>query len=72
MAGFEKTAVDAGVDAIDGEGVLPVAIPYLRRHADLGKVDILVNNAGISHAKPFDTVTDEDRSEEHTSELQSH
>jgi 3-oxoacyl-[acyl-carrier protein] reductase len=25
-----------------------------------GKVDIVVNNAGISHAKPFDTVTDED------------
>ena len=28
--------------------------------ADFGKVDIVVNNAGISHAKPFDTVTDED------------
>jgi 3-oxoacyl-[acyl-carrier protein] reductase len=28
--------------------------------ADFGKVDILVNNAGISHAKAFDTVTDED------------
>ena len=26
----------------------------------LGKVDIVVNNAGISHAKAFDTVTDED------------
>jgi 3-oxoacyl-[acyl-carrier protein] reductase len=25
-----------------------------------GKLDIVVNNAGISHAKPFDTVTDED------------
>src|SRR5215510_9552481 len=25
-----------------------------------GKVDIVVNNAGISHAKPFETVTDED------------
>jgi NAD(P)-dependent dehydrogenase (short-subunit alcohol dehydrogenase family) len=28
--------------------------------ADFGKVDILVNNAGVSHAKPFDMVTDED------------
>jgi 3-oxoacyl-[acyl-carrier protein] reductase len=28
--------------------------------ADFGKVDIVVNNAGISHAKAFDTVTDED------------
>jgi NAD(P)-dependent dehydrogenase (short-subunit alcohol dehydrogenase family) len=28
--------------------------------ARFGKVDIVVNNAGISHAKPFETVTDED------------
>jgi len=29
-------------------------------YAAFGKVDILVNNAGISHAKPFETVTDAD------------
>lgn len=28
--------------------------------ADFGRVDIVVNNAGVSHAKPFETVTDED------------
>ncbi len=38
----------------------PIADTMKKVVADLGKVDILVNNAGISHAKPFDTVTDED------------
>jgi len=38
----------------------PIAETWKKVEADFGKVDIVVNNAGISHAKPFDTVTDED------------
>src|SRR5882672_9351145 len=38
----------------------PIAETFAKIVGDLGKVDIVVNNAGISHAKPFDTVTDED------------
>lgn len=38
----------------------PIADTWKKIIADFGKVDILVNNAGISHAKKFDTVTDED------------
>lgn len=38
----------------------PIADTFKKIVADFGKVDIVVNNAGISHAKSFDTVTDED------------
>ena len=38
----------------------PITDTFNQVVADFGKVDILVNNAGVSHAKPFDTVTDED------------
>jgi NAD(P)-dependent dehydrogenase (short-subunit alcohol dehydrogenase family) len=38
----------------------PIADTFKKVVADFGKVDIVVNNAGISHAKKFDTVTDED------------
>ena len=38
----------------------PIADTFKKIVADFGKVDIVVNNAGISHAKAFDTVTDED------------
>jgi NAD(P)-dependent dehydrogenase (short-subunit alcohol dehydrogenase family) len=38
----------------------PIAETWKKVEADFGKVDIVVNNAGISHAKPFETVTDED------------
>jgi NAD(P)-dependent dehydrogenase (short-subunit alcohol dehydrogenase family) len=38
----------------------PIADTFKKVEADFGKVDILVNNAGMSHAKPFETVTDED------------
>ncbi len=38
----------------------PIADTWKKITADFGKVDIVVNNAGISHAKPFETVTDED------------
>jgi 3-oxoacyl-[acyl-carrier protein] reductase len=37
-----------------------IAETWKKVEAEFGKVDIVVNNAGISHAKPFDTVTDED------------
>ena len=38
----------------------PIADTFRQVLADFGRVDILVNNAGVSHAKPFETVTDED------------
>ena len=38
----------------------PIADTFKKVTADFGKVDIVVNNAGISHAKPFEAVTDED------------
>jgi NAD(P)-dependent dehydrogenase (short-subunit alcohol dehydrogenase family) len=38
----------------------PIADAWKKVQADFGKVDIVVNNAGISHAKAFDTVSDED------------
>jgi NAD(P)-dependent dehydrogenase (short-subunit alcohol dehydrogenase family) len=38
----------------------PIADTWKKVQADFGKVDIVVNNAGISHAKAFDTVSDED------------
>lgn len=38
----------------------PIAETFKKVEAEFGKVDIVVNNAGISHAKSFETVTDED------------
>src|SRR5215813_2761943 len=38
----------------------PILDTWQKVVSDFGKVDIVVNNAGISHAKPFETVTDED------------
>ena len=38
----------------------PIAETYNKVLADFGKIDILVNNAGVSHAKPFETVSDQD------------
>lgn len=38
----------------------PIADTFKKIEAEFGKVDIVVNNAGISHAKSFETVTDED------------
>ena len=37
---------------------------FASAESTLGKIDILVNNAGTSRAKPFDTVTDEDWTED--------
>jgi 3-oxoacyl-[acyl-carrier protein] reductase len=44
----------------DVSKALPIADTFAKIVGNFGKVDIVVNNAGISHAKPFDTVTDED------------
>ena len=47
-------------DALAAAKAQPIADTFSQVLADFGKVDILVNNAGVSHAKPFETVTDED------------
>src|SRR3954463_3714493 len=38
----------------------PIAATWKKVGADFGKVNTLANNAGTSHAKAFETVTDED------------
>ncbi|MDP2333078.1 MAG: SDR family oxidoreductase [Reyranella sp.] len=57
-AGKANTKIEAY--SCDVSKAQPIADTIKKVVADFGKVDILVNNAGISHAKPFDTVTDED------------
>ena len=58
VAGKANTKIEAY--SCDVSKAQPIADTIKKVVADFGKVDILVNNAGISHAKPFDTVTDED------------
>ena len=54
-AGGKAIAVKADVSkAADCEAMVKAA------EDAYGKLNIIFNNAGISHAKPFDTVTDED------------
>jgi NAD(P)-dependent dehydrogenase (short-subunit alcohol dehydrogenase family) len=55
-----KTNGKVEVYSCDVSKAQPIADTFKKVEADFGKVDIVVNNAGISHAKPFDTVTDED------------
>jgi 3-oxoacyl-[acyl-carrier protein] reductase len=59
-----KAAGDTGVKveaySCDVSKAQSITETFEKVVADFGKVDILVNNAGVSHAKPFDTVTDED------------
>jgi NAD(P)-dependent dehydrogenase (short-subunit alcohol dehydrogenase family) len=55
-----KTNAKIEVYSCDVAKAQPIAETFKKVTADFGKVDIVVNNAGISHAKPFDTVTDED------------
>jgi 3-oxoacyl-[acyl-carrier protein] reductase len=55
-----KTNAKVEAYSCDVSKAAPIADTIKKVVADFGKVDILVNNAGISHAKPFDTVTDED------------
>ena len=57
-AGKANTKIEAY--SCDVSKAQPIADTIKKVVADFGKVDILVNNAGISHAKAFDTVTDED------------
>src|SRR5438034_8868379 len=48
------------------------ALPISRAVERFGRLDAIVNNAGIGPISRFDALRVEDRSEEHTSELQSH
>ncbi len=55
-----KTNAKVEAYSCDVSKAAPIADTFKKVVADFGKVDIVVNNAGISHAKAFDTVTDED------------
>jgi 3-oxoacyl-[acyl-carrier protein] reductase len=55
-----KTNAKVEAYSCDVSKAQPIADTIKKVVADFGKVDILVNNAGISHAKAFETVTDED------------
>ncbi len=55
-----KTNAKIEAYSCDVSKAQPIADTWKKVEADFGKVDVLVNNAGISHAKPFETVTDED------------
>ena len=55
-----KTNAKVEAYSCDVAKAQPIADTFKKVVADFGKVDIVVNNAGISHAKAFDTVTDED------------
>jgi NAD(P)-dependent dehydrogenase (short-subunit alcohol dehydrogenase family) len=55
-----KTNAKIEAYSCDVSKAQPIADTWKKVTGDFGKVDIVVNNAGISHAKAFDTVTDED------------
>jgi 3-oxoacyl-[acyl-carrier protein] reductase len=55
-----KTNAKIEAYSCDVSKAQPIAETWKKVTSDFGKVDIVVNNAGISHAKAFDTVTDED------------
>src|SRR5258708_38926706 len=55
-----KTNAKVEVYSCDVAKAQPIFDTWKKIEADFAKVDILVNNAGISHAKPFEAVTDED------------
>jgi 3-oxoacyl-[acyl-carrier protein] reductase len=55
-----KTNAKIEAYSCDVSKARPIAETWKKVTGDFGKVDIVVNNAGISHAKAFDTVTDED------------
>lgn len=60
VAAAGKTNAKVEAYSCDVSQAKPIADTWSKITSDFGKVDIVVNNAGISHAKPFDTVTDED------------
>jgi NAD(P)-dependent dehydrogenase (short-subunit alcohol dehydrogenase family) len=55
-----KTNAKIATYSCDVAKAQPILDAWKQVEADFGQVDILVNNAGISHAKPFETVSDED------------
>jgi NAD(P)-dependent dehydrogenase (short-subunit alcohol dehydrogenase family) len=55
-----KTNAKVEAYSCDVAKAQPILDTWAKIEADFGKVDILVNNAGISHAKAFETVSDED------------
>lgn len=55
-----KTNAKVEAYSCDVSRAQPIVDTWQKVVSDLGKVDVVVNNAGISHAKPFDTVSDED------------
>jgi NAD(P)-dependent dehydrogenase (short-subunit alcohol dehydrogenase family) len=55
-----KTNAKVEVYSCDVAQAQPILETWAKVEADFGHVDILVNNAGISHAKPFETVSDAD------------
>src|SRR3546814_6121537 len=59
------------VQAVDlRDPAVPAAVVMAAKET-FGGVDLVVNNAGATKRGDFLQLTDEDRSEEHTSELQS-
>jgi 3-oxoacyl-[acyl-carrier protein] reductase len=59
-AAASGTGVKVAAYSCDVAQAQAIKDTFQRVLADFGQVDIVVNNAGVSHAKPFDTVTDED------------
>jgi 3-oxoacyl-[acyl-carrier protein] reductase len=55
-----KTNAKVETYSCDVAKAQPILDTWQKVLSDFSKVDIVVNNAGISHAKPFETVTDED------------
>jgi 3-oxoacyl-[acyl-carrier protein] reductase len=55
-----KTNAKIEIYSCDVSKAQPIADTWKKIGGDFGKVDIVVNNAGISHAKPFEKVSDED------------
>lgn len=59
-AGIMAAGGKAKAMAVDVANGAAIAAATDSLQKEFPAIDILVNNAGISHAKPFDTVTDED------------
>jgi len=55
-----KTNAKIEAYSCDVSKAQPITDTFKKIETEFGKIDIVVNNAGISHAKAFETVTDED------------